>query len=113
MKRIVALIVIVSVGAVFAQGITHMRAPKVSLTAQAKRTVVEKAIMLKRGDHFQSVTNTLAVPTTDTNYGGDWHILEYHMQVWEGAYGEDSEFIRIRLDQSNRVTSVWIRAELQ
>jgi hypothetical protein len=59
------------------------------------------------------VTNALGTPSTDTVYADDWHILEYHMQIWDGAYGEDAEFLKIRLDHSNRVVSLWLRAELK
>jgi len=106
------LLVLVAVG-VLAQGITHKRPPQVTLDAPTKRKLVEKAVTLKAGDSFQTVTNALGKPTTDTNYGDDWHILEYHIQIWEGAYGEDAEFLKIRLDKSNRVISIWVRAELK
>jgi len=110
-------LVIAAAATALAQGITHRNPPSVSLDIPTKRKLVEKALTLKAGDSFQTVTNTLGQPTTDTNYGGDFHYLDYHMQAWKGERVDDdchdAEYVRVRVDQSNRIVSVWIRVEMK
>ncbi len=78
--------------------------------------VVEKALKLKAGDSLQTVTDTLGNPTTDTNYGGDFHYMDYHMRAWQRERVDDSrdaEYVRVRVDQSNRDVSIWIQVEIK
>jgi outer membrane protein assembly factor BamE (lipoprotein component of BamABCDE complex) len=102
-------------GTAKAQGITHKYSPSVSLDVPTKRKLVEKALTLKAGDTFQTVTNTLGQPTTDTDFGDDFHYLDYHIQAWnhEGIASSDAEYLRVRLGPDKRVVSVWIRVDMR
>jgi len=114
MKPTLLFLLVAAAAAALAQGITHRNPPSVSLDGPTKRKLVEKALTLRAGDSFQTATNTLGTPTTNTNYGGDFHYLDYHMQAWQRERVDDSreaEYVRVRVDQSNRVVSVWIRVE--
>ncbi len=122
MKPILFLLLVAAVAATaLAQGVNHRTRWTVNLDVPTKRKIVEKALSLRTGDSFQAVTNALGKPTTDTNYGGDYHYLDYHMQAWQRWTGDtnyvsdvsssDSEYVRVRLSQHNQVVSVWIQVE--
>lgn len=124
MKPILLFLLVVATVAAIAQGITHRLAPTVSVDVPTKRKLVEKAVVLKAGDSFQTVTNALGKPTADTthttrpdpqtgSFRQTGRFLEYHMQIWEGAHGEDAEFVKISLDEDARVQWVVIRAKLR
>jgi len=119
MKPILILLLVVAAVAALAQGIMRKYPPSVSLDVPTKRKLVEKALTLKAGDSLQTVTNTLGKPTTDGNWGSDYHVLDYHMKAWSNEWtnplyqpSADTEYVRVRLNQSNRIVSVWILAEL-
>jgi outer membrane protein assembly factor BamE (lipoprotein component of BamABCDE complex) len=124
MKPILFLLLIAAVaGVALAQGVNHRTGQSMNLDVSTKRKIVDKALALKPGDSFKTVTNALGKPTTDTNYGGDYHYLDYHMQAWlrwTGVFGSnyvsdvsssDSEYVRVRLNQCNQVVSVWIQVD--
>ena len=115
MKPTILLLLVVAAVAAMAQGIMHKNSPSVSLDVPTKRKIIEKALTLKAGDSFQTVTNTLGQPTTDTDFGPSFHYLDYHMQAWrnEGVSSSDVEYVRVTLNPDKRVRSVWIRVEMK
>src|SRR5580765_8366908 len=95
------LLVAAAAAAALAQGVNHRTPQSVNLDVPTKRKIVDKALTLRAGDSFQTVTNALGKPTTDTNYGADYHYLDYHMRAWKDAFpSSDSEYVRVRLNQS-------------
>jgi len=86
-----------------------------------KRTLVEKALALKAGDSYQTVTNRLGVPTNDTkhqNKNGEWigRSLKYFFDskgVDEGdADGPFAESVLVFLDGQGRVRHVTLKVTL-
>ena len=83
--------------------------------------MVEKAITLKVGDSFQTVTNTLGVPTKDQRLARKedsraiGRSLKYYAVIWErGLVNElHDELVDVTLDERDRVRSVRIRVALE
>lgn len=94
--------------------------PAFRLDAKAKRVLVEKAVALKPGDSYQSVTNRLGMPTYDQALARkeDSHVigrsLKYYVVRWEtGLVNEfHDELVDVFLDEQDRVRSVSIRVIL-
>src|SRR5579871_6083969 len=95
--------------------------PSFQLSAAAKRNLAEKAVSLKTGDTFQTVTNTLGMASFDQPLmrkdsteivGRD---LKYFAVIWlPGSTDElQNELVDITLDKSGRVRSVYIRLTLK
>jgi hypothetical protein len=97
------------------------RQPSFQLDAPAKRKLVEKAMALRIGDSFQTVTNALSKPTydqTDRTKERGRHIsrsLKYYAVIWElGLVNElHDELVEVALDEKDRVRSVRIRVTLK
>jgi hypothetical protein len=94
--------------------------PFFQLDASAKRKLVEKALTLKVGDSFETVTNTLGAPTFDQKLVRKerneviGRSLKYYAVVWErGLVNElHDELVDVMLDETDRVRSVLIRVTL-
>jgi hypothetical protein len=94
--------------------------PSFELDAKAKRTLVERAVVLKLGDSYQSVTNKLGIPTYDQELARkDGRVigrsLKYYLVRWEtGLVNElHDELVDVFVDEQGRVRSVLIRATLE
>jgi len=95
--------------------------PAFQLDAAAKRKLVEKAMALKVGDSFQTVTNALGKATHDqrgtTKESGRFisRSLKYYAVIWErGLVNElHDELVDVTLDEKDRVRSVRIRVTLE
>ena len=95
--------------------------PSFQLDTSAKRKLVEKALALKVGDSFQTVTNALGKATSDqtgtTKESGRFisRSLKYYAVIWErGLVNElHDELVDVTLDEKDRVRSVRIRVTLE
>jgi hypothetical protein len=95
--------------------------PSFQLDAKAKRVMVEKAVALKPGDSYQSVTNRLGTPTYDQALARkeDSHLvgrsLKYYVVRWETGLVNEfyDELVDVFLDEEDRVRSVSIRVTLE
>ncbi len=89
-----------------------------------QRKIVEKAIRLKAGDSYQTVTNALGKPDLDKGFGSNGvgptqRLLHYNLS--RGAStplgfdgGFNTRFVQVYLDiKTDRVDSVYIKAVLQ
>lgn len=91
--------------------------PSFRLDASAKRKLVEKAMALKVGDSFQTVTNALGKPTYDqigrTKESGRFisRSLTYYAVIWGRSPVNEllDELVAVTLDEQDRVRSVRIR----
>jgi hypothetical protein len=100
---------------------TSPRHPSFQLVAKAKRVLVEKAVALKQGDSYHSVTNRLGTPTYDQALARkeDNHAigrsLKYYVVRWEGGQVNEfyDELVEVFLDQQDRLRSVSIRVTLE
>src|SRR5689334_13095955 len=104
--------------ATFARAEQH---PSFQLSAAAKRKLAEKAVALKTGDSFQTVTNALGTPTYDQPLmakdsreivGRD---LKFYAVISQpGLVNElQDELVDVTLDKAGRVRSVYIRLTLK
>jgi hypothetical protein len=90
------------------------------LDSSAKRKLVEKAIALKPGDSFQTVTNSLGAPTFDQKLvkkESDEFVgrsLKYYAVIWKhGLVSElHDEYVDVFLDKKYHIRSVHIRVTL-
>ena len=95
--------------------------PAFQLDPKAKRFLVEKAVALRPGDSFQSVTNKLGAPTYDQALARkeDSHVvgrsLKYYAVRWEAGLVNElhDELVDVFLDERGRVRSVSIRVTLE
>ena len=94
--------------------------PSFQLSASAKRKLAEKAITLKAGDSFQTVTNTLGTASFDQPLLGKdsreivGRELRYFAVIWHSGPADEqqNELVDVTLDKSGRVRSVYIRMTL-
>ncbi len=117
MKALISLMLVVVVAGALAQSVTH-RTKWVSLPQGARRKLVEKAVTLKSGDSYQSVTNALGTPDIDKGFSAQGQrLLHYNLSRPEGAaplQNEHSFYVRVYLNsKTDRVQSVYIQAALQ
>lgn len=122
MKKLIPFVLLVGVAAALAQSITH-RTKFVSRPAGEARRLVEKAVTLKAGDSYQTVTNALGKPDLDQGFGGRsdrpgpaQRLLHYNLSRPEGTPlgGEHAMFVQVYLDfKSERVDSIFIKASLR
>jgi len=95
--------------------------PSFRLDASAKRKLVEKAMALKVGDSFQTVTNALGTPTFDQKLARKessqvvGRSLDYYVVIWErGLVNElHDELVAVTLDEKDRVRSIHIKVTLE
>jgi hypothetical protein len=95
--------------------------PSFQLDAKAKRLLVEKAVALRPGDSYQSVTNKLGTPTYDQVLARkeDSHVvgrsLKYYAVRWETGLVNElyDQLVDVFLDERDRVRSVSIRVTLE
>ena len=95
--------------------------PSFQLDAKAKRALVEKAVVLKPGDSYQSVTNRLGTPTYDQALARkeDSRVigrsLKYYVVRWEADLVNEfyDELVDVFLDEQDRVRSVSVRVTLE
>jgi hypothetical protein len=94
--------------------------PSFRLTPAAKRKLAEKAVALKIGDSFQTVTNVLGTATFDQPLLGKdsreivGRDLKYFAVIWQPGSADESqnELVDVTLDKGGRVRSVYIRLTL-
>jgi hypothetical protein len=119
MKSRVLFLSLLIVTTVFAE--PQLKKPAFQLAASAKRTLVEKALTLKRGDSYESVTNVLGKPTFDQsldrkedgrNIGRG---LSYYAVVWEAGLVNvlHDELVVVHLDECGRLKSVYFKVTLE
>lgn len=90
------------------------------LDAKARRELVEKAVALKPGESYQSVTNNLGAPTSDQvlakkeNDRIVGRSLKYYAVRWDPSLvGEADELVDVFLDPQDRVLSVFIKMTIK
>jgi len=94
--------------------------PSFRLSAAAKRKLAEKAMALKVGDSFQTVTNALGTASFDQPLLGKdsreivGRDLKYFAVIWHPGSADESqnELVDVTLDKAGRVRSVYIRITL-
>ena len=90
------------------------------LDPPAKRVLFEKAVTLKRGDSYESVTNQLGTPTYDrrvapkeSNRIIGRSLTYYAVKLDKNLVNElQDELVDVFLDEKNKVQSVYIRGSL-
>jgi hypothetical protein len=89
------------------------------LGTKAKRTLVDKALTLKAGDSYQTVTNRLGIPTYNTrhqNKNGSWigRSLKYdfHSRGSDELEGAFTESVVIFLDGHDRLRYITLKVTL-
>ena len=90
------------------------RRPLFELDNSAKRKLVEKVLTLKTGDSFQTITNTLGVPSFNSMTNAEAYkamggFLRYDALVvssYAGLSRANDELIYMWLDNSNRLTRI-------
>jgi hypothetical protein len=120
MKIFIPIVLLFGMAAGLAQSITHWT-KWVSRPTAERRKIVEKAVTLKAGDSYQSVTNALGKPDLDEGFGSDGkgptqHILHYNLSRPEGfpIDSDHARFVRVYLDfKTKRVQHIFIKASLQ
>ena len=122
MKTLIALVLVIGLAAVVAQSITE-HTKIIGLPPAAARKLVEKAVTLKSGDSYQTVTNALGKPDLDQAFGGRsdrpgpaQRCLHYNLFRPEGAPlgREPARYVEVYLDfKTERVDSIFIKASLQ
>jgi hypothetical protein len=114
------IFILLLLGACAIYGQDHFRRkPSFELDNSAKRKLVEKALALKSGDSFETITNALGTPSFDSmaspgprKSGG---FLRYDALIWRATAlvsGID-EFIYFHLNDSNRLRKIEISITLQ
>ena len=124
MKTFIPIILLVGIIGSLAQSVIVPEV--VSRSAAESRTLIGKALTLKAGDSFQTVTNALGSP--DPGVGSASTIPTLHYSLWSPNafstnYGfcavnlisvESISYVTVRLDpQTQRVSSILIKATLQ
>jgi hypothetical protein len=98
-----------------------LKHPSFQLDAKTKRALVEKAMLLKPGDSYQSVTNKLGTPTYDQvlarkeNHRVVGRSLKYYVVTWEAGLVNElqDELVDVFLDEQGQVRSVHLRVTLE
>lgn len=122
MKTFIPIILLVGIIGALAQSV--MVPEFVPRSAAESRALIGKALALKAGDSFQTVTNALGSP--DPGVGSASTIPTLHYSLWSPNafstnYGfcavisvEAISYVTVRLDpQTQRVSSILIKAALQ
>jgi len=117
MKSILLLFVFTAL-AVWGQTIAPTFPPVFTLDEGAKHRLVEKALTLKAGDSFQTITNTLGRPSRDQKFpdpaGPISRILRYDILTWyTNASHPWDQYIEIPLRQGERLEDVRINVILK
>ena len=88
-------------------------------SSQAKRALVEKALALRVGDSYQTVTNRLGVPTFDTKHQnksgsslGRTLKYSFHTQGADLLEGSFPESVVVYFDSQGRVRYVTLKATI-
>lgn len=115
--KTLSLLSFLFLAALVAQAEQH---PSFQLNAAAKRKLVEKALALKVGDSFQTVTNALGIAGFDQplleQYGHEviGRDLKFYAVIWPPGTADPSqnELVDVTLDKAGHVRSVYIRVTL-
>ena len=121
MKFLVSLLVAAAAIASAQPPPTAPKPPWFQLDSQAKRALVEKAVTVKPGDSYQSVTNKLGTPTYDQQLTRKRSsrvvgrsVKYYAVKREEGLMnGRQDELVEVFFDVRDRVQSVQIRVTLE
>lgn len=118
----IPFVLLVVTGSVLAQSITDYTR-WVARPAGEHRKLVEKAVTLKRGDSYQTVTNALGKPDLDQAFGATsgrsgptQRRLHYNLSRPEGFHweSEHARFIQVLINyETERVDYIFIKATLQ
>ena len=94
--------------------------PEFQIAPSAKRTLVEKAVTLRPGDSYQTVTNALGMPTFDQSLGlkdgrNIGRGLSYYavMRKTNLVNELQDERVLVYLDERGRVSAVHIKVMLE
>lgn len=102
-------------------GLASAAKPAFELDEKATRALVEAALQLKNGDSANTVISKLGKPTTDQvmqrkrdakPFG---RTLGYYAVIWERGLVNElfDEYVRVFLDDQDRVKSITIRITLK
>lgn len=122
MKTFISLFLTIGTVAAVAQSITE-RTKFVSLSRAATRNLLEKAVTLKKGDSYQTVTNALGKPDLDgtggfrsDRPGPASRVLQYNVSRPEGASfdNQHASYVTVSLDfKTDLVTSIFIKTSFE
>jgi len=117
MERAVRILVLLLMLGVFSARAEQSQS--IRLSAAAKRTLVERALTLKKGDAYSKVIDQLGKPTIDQKIGsgpGRFVVrsLKFYVVKSAGVHNEQlDEHIDVYLDMRDRVKAVYIKVEVE
>ena len=127
MRTFIPILLLIGIVAALAQSITE-HTKFISRPAGEARKIVEKAVTLKAGDSYQTVTNALGKPDLDqafaaraeysgqTNMPPAQRMLHYNLSRPEGTPlgGANARYVQVFIDfKTERVDSIFIHASLR